>query len=150
MELVSDRRYRFPVPPDRFWAAISATDRYRDWWPWLRVFDAEGLHAGASWRCAVRAPWRYTVRFRVALTIVEPPRLIDAHLDGDLDGTARLTIGADERGCAVRLTSTLSPSTRGLWLITSLARPIARRGHDWILDTGARQFATAALAPTDS
>ena len=145
MELASDRHYRFPVPADAFWSAIGATDDYRRWWPWLRTFDAEGLVAGDVWRCAVRPPLRYTVRFAVHLGTVEPPRVIDARVEGDIAGTARLVVTPRDDGCDVRLTSTLAPSHRGLALLASVARPLVRRGHDWVLDTGARQFASRAL-----
>ncbi len=146
MELASDRRFRFPVPPDAFWSALGATDRYQRWWPWLRAFQAEGLVAGDVWRCAVRSPMPYTVRFAVHLDEVVPPGLVTARVDGDITGTAKLMVGPHESGCDVRLTSTLAPSHGALALLTAIARPLVRRGHDWVLDTGARQFAERALA----
>jgi hypothetical protein len=145
VELASDRRYLFPVPPDVFWAAIGATEHYQRWWPWLRRFDASGLVAGDVWRCVVRPQLPYTVRFAVHLGEVIHPTLVTARVDGDIAGTARLVVAPHDEGCDVRLTSTLAPSNRAFGLIAALARPLVRRGHDWVLDTGARQFATRAL-----
>ena len=34
-----DRAWHFGVTPEELWATLSHTDRYREWWPWLREFD---------------------------------------------------------------------------------------------------------------
>jgi uncharacterized protein YndB with AHSA1/START domain len=145
VELVSDRRYRFPVAPEALWAAIAETDEYRRWWPWLTAFEAEGLASGVAWRCAVRPPLAYTLRFTIHLDDVVRPSLVTATVDGDIGGTARIEIAADGTGCAVRLRSTLTPSSRLFGIVAGVARPIVRYGHDWVLDTGARQFAAQAV-----
>ena len=143
MELASDRRYQVPATPQVVWSRLAATDEYQGWWPWLREFEATGLHAGDEWRCRVRPPLPYTVRFTIFIDDVEPPRTVGAHIDGDIIGTARVTLSDHDGGCEIRLTSTLSPRGRAVRIMADLARPLARRGHDWVLDTGARQFADA-------
>ena len=145
MELVSDRRYRFEVVPEALWAAIAETADYQRWWPWLTTFEAEGLAVGGVWRCAVRPPLPYTVRFSIRLDEVVRPSLVAATVRGDIAGTARVEVEADGDGCAVRLRSALAPSSRVFGIIAGLARPLVRRGHDWVLDTGARQFAARAV-----
>jgi hypothetical protein len=145
MELTSDRSFTFPVAPAVLWAAIGDVGRYQVWWPWLTLFEARGLHTGEVWRCRVRPRLPYPVRFAVHLRDVEPCRRVAATVDGDLTGTAELTVAPAPGGCRVHLVSRLSPRARGLWLLTALTRPLARRGHDWILDAGARQFADRAL-----
>jgi hypothetical protein len=145
VELVSDRRFRFAVPPEAFWSAISATADYQGWWPWLRTFSSRGLVAGDVWRCAVRPRVPYTVRFAVHLDAVEPPTAIEARVDGDIVGSARLLVAPCRDGCDVRLMSRLVPRERRLSLLASVSRPLVRHGHDWILDAGARQFATQVL-----
>ena len=40
--------------PAAFWRALESTDRYQRWWPWLRQFEANGLHPRRS--LAVRRP----------------------------------------------------------------------------------------------
>jgi uncharacterized protein YndB with AHSA1/START domain len=143
--LDSDRRYRFAVQPAALWSAIAETADYRRWWPWLTAFDANGLVAGDVWRCAVRPPLPYTLRFAIHLDEVVPETLVAARLSGDIAGTARLDVTPDGDGCDVRLTSRLAPSSRAFGLLANLARPIVRRGHDWVLDTGARQFGGLAV-----
>lgn len=145
MELVSDRRYRFPVPPEAVWAALSATDDYRRWWPWLRRFEADGLTAGGDWLCTVRPPLPYTLRFTIHLDVVDPPHTISARVTGEISGVAEVAVTPELDGCEVRLTSTLAPGSRAFALIAKVARPVIQRGHDWVLDTGADQFATRAV-----
>ena len=100
VELVSDRRYRFALQPDALWSALDATDDYRRWWPWLRTFEADGLRAGDRWSCAVRPPLPYTLRFVIHLDDVDPPRLITAHVTGDITGEARVEIAAGRAAAA--------------------------------------------------
>ena len=65
---------------------------------------------------------------------------------GDITGRARIDItGCGERS-EIRLVSSLTPTRRSMALLTALAGPIARRSHDWVLDTGARQFAAHSVA----
>ena len=77
---------------------------------------------------------------------VDEPRTVGARIDGDIIGTARVTLRERDGGCEIRLTSTLSPRGRAVRIMADLARPLARKGHDWVLDTGARQFAAAVHA----
>jgi hypothetical protein len=145
VELVSDREWSFDAGVDAVWAALGATDEYRTWWPWLTSFDAAGLVAGDRWRCTVRPPLRYSVRFAVALEEVAAPRLVTAAVSGDISGRARIELAGDGAGSSLRLTSALRPTRRMMAWLTVLAGPVARRSHDWVLDTGARQFAARAV-----
>ena len=145
MRLDSDRSYRFAVSPDALWTAIAETDDYPRWWSWLTDFDADGLVAGDVWRCGVRPPLPYTLRFAIRLDDVVPTSLVTARISGDIAGAARIDIAPDHDGCDVRLRSSLRPSSATFGLLAKLARPIVRRGHDWVLDTGARQFVRLAV-----
>jgi uncharacterized protein YndB with AHSA1/START domain len=145
MELDSDRRYRFAVPPEDLWRALGETADYQRWWPWLTSFEADGLVAGGEWRCTVRPPLPYSLRFAIHLDEVVPPTHVTATVVGDIAGHARLVLTPREDGCEVRLTSVLSPGNRVFAVIATMARPIVQRGHDWVLDTGARQFVGRAI-----
>jgi uncharacterized protein YndB with AHSA1/START domain len=150
VELASDRRYHFDASPGEVWAALADTAGYRRWWPWVAAFDGDRLAAGDAWRCAVRPPLGYTVRFTIHLDEVVRPTSVAARVAGEIRGDARIELEPCGDGCALRLTSTLAPGNRAFALLAAIARPIVRRGHDWVLDTGARQFAARALgAPSD-
>jgi uncharacterized protein YndB with AHSA1/START domain len=145
VELVSDRSWCFGAPPDVVWAALAATDDYPRWWPWLTTFDADGLVAGGRWRCTVRPPLQYSVRFAIDIDEVEPPHLVTARVSGDITGHARIDITESGARSEVRLASALTPTRRTIAWLAAVAGPIARRSHDWVLDTGARQFAARAV-----
>ncbi|HWE56730.1 MAG TPA: hypothetical protein VG435_14550 [Acidimicrobiales bacterium] len=140
MRIGSDRRYDFDVSPDVFWAAAARTDMYQQWWPWLRRFDAGSLAEGEVWTCCVRPPLPYAVSFTVELHEVCQAVRVQARVTGDIQGHARLDIDPVTSGCRVRLRSHLAPSSRRLRTASLLARPVVGFGHNWVLDTGARQF----------
>jgi hypothetical protein len=154
--ITSHHRYTLPVRREVVWDLISDVDAYRSWWAWLRVFDATGLTEGAEWRCLVQPPLPYLVRFGVHLDEVDAPRIVRARVTGDVVGTACLQLDEDGDddgdgeggGCVARLTSTLAPGNATLRVVSRLAAPVARFGHDWVLDSGARQFIARAVTPT--
>ena len=96
----------------------------------------------------VQPPLPYLVRFKVKIEEVKPPQLVRARVSGDVVGTATLEFHDSETGCIASLSSTLAPGNSTLRLVSRLAAPIARFGHDWVLDTGARQFIARAITPT--
>jgi uncharacterized protein YndB with AHSA1/START domain len=127
---------------------ISDVDAYQEWWMWLRVFEASGLEAGEEWRCEVQPPLPYAVRFQVQIEHVEPPLEVRARIKGDVIGTATLRLEERAEGCVAHLASSLAPGSTSLRLVSRVASPVARFGHDWALDSGARQFITRAVTPT--
>jgi hypothetical protein len=140
------RGYDLPLPCDAVWAQISAVDNSRSWWPWLRRFEAGALASGEEWRCEVQPPLPYIVRFQVAIEKVDAPALVHALVLGDVVGEATLELEENESGCRATLQSALAPGNAALRMVSRFAGPVARFGHDWVLDSGARQF-IAHVAP---
>jgi hypothetical protein len=148
VEVRSDRTFEFTVGPDDLWSAVTRADRYRSWWPWLRRFDGVAFEEGARWRCAVRAPLGYRVRFDVVLSDVVPGRSAGGAGRRANAGRRPLDVRpADGGGSQLRLQSTLASERWPLRAIARLAPPVARFGHDRLLDTGVRQFRARALHP---
>jgi hypothetical protein len=141
----SDRRYQLPVSPTELWAALTRLDRYQLWWPWLREFDAQLLAGDETWDCLVQPPLPYRVRFVVALEEVTAPTTVRASITGDVVGEARLDIVEQPDGSEARLVSHLEPGNGFLRAVARVAAPVVRYGHDWVLDTGARQFIDRAV-----
>jgi uncharacterized protein YndB with AHSA1/START domain len=148
----SDRRHRFDVDPDALWAAITSVEDFPAWWPWLRRFDGDRLAPGERWDCTVQPPLPYTLRFTLEIDEVAPAELVTARVSGDLAGEARLEVrdlsGADGPRSEIRLRSELEPTNRVLRTFASVARPVVRFGHDWVLDTGVQQFRSRGLRRT--
>jgi len=140
-------QYELPLPREEVWSLISEVSEYRTWWPWLRVFDAVALASDQEWRCEVQPPMPYLVRFRVAIEDVEPAVSVRAKVGGDVVGVASLTLSDTDIGCTATLDSSLAPGNRALRLVSRFAGPVARFGHDWVLDSGARQFIARAVEP---
>jgi hypothetical protein len=146
--ITTERRYILPVAPQAVWELISDVGAYKRWWTWLHRFEADGLAEGEEWRCEVQPPLPYPVRFRVALEQVKAPVEVRARILGDVVGTATLRLEDHADGCAAYLASSLAPGNATLRLVSRLAAPIARFGHDWVLDSGARQFIARAITPS--
>lgn len=176
-------RYALPLPRAEVWTLVGQVSLYRNWWPWLRVFEAAALAAGEEWRCEVQPPVPYPVRFQVAIGRIEEGSLVEAEVCGDVVGAATLTLedAADARtpslpspsagapvpspssapmpapwaasmsggnqGCIATLRSSLAPGNIVLQQVSRFAAPMARFGHDWVLDSGARQFIARAVTP---
>jgi uncharacterized protein YndB with AHSA1/START domain len=152
VEIRSQRREAFPVPPAEVWAAMGRVDAFRRWWPWLHRFEAAGLAPGETWTCEVRPPVPYSLTFTVTLDDVVPLERVRATIAGDVEGRAELALWAVEEpgrpaGCEVTFSSWLAPGNPVLRAVAAVARPVARFGHDWVLDVGGRQFRERALAP---
>ncbi|HEX4434837.1 MAG TPA: SRPBCC family protein [Acidimicrobiales bacterium] len=140
-------RYELPLARSHVWSLISDVEQYRTWWPWLRSFDAGALAQGEEWHCMVQPPVPYLVRFTVFIEEVEAGALVRASVGGDVVGEATLTLHDADDGCVTTLQSTLAPGNRALGLVSRFAGPVARFGHDWVLDSGARQFIARAVEP---
>jgi hypothetical protein len=151
--IATSHRYEFALSREELWQRIIEVGEYRRWWPWLRAFDGQGLVAGQEWRCMVQPPVPYLVRFQVAIDTVEPATRVQARVLGDVVGRATLTLldvdpgSASGDACAATLESTLAPGNMALRMVSRLAAPLARFGHDWVLDAGARQFSAGADVP---
>jgi hypothetical protein len=140
-----DRTWGFDVPPDDLWDVVNRTDDFRDWWTWLRHFDAPGVHAGAQASCVIQAPLPYALRLRVDVERAERPSVIETYVRGDLDGPARLEIQPHGEGSAARLTWELEVRDRVLRRVARVARPVMVWAHDRVVATGVEQFRRHAL-----
>lgn len=147
VEIRSDRRFRFDIDRASLWAAITRIERYRQWWPWLHAFEGSAFSEGARWRCVVKPPLPYTLHFDVILIEVDDHNVVRARVEGDITGWAQLTAVDQNFGCEVRIISELSPANGAIRRIARVARPVATFGHNWVLDTGARQFRSVAFHP---
>jgi uncharacterized protein YndB with AHSA1/START domain len=150
VELVTHKALHFSQPRAEVWAAMADVESYRQWWPWLRAFQARALATDDVWRCTVRAPVGYTVSFAIAFTRVVDGSLAEARVSGDIRGGAELTLTDAEGGCSVVVRSDLQPESRFLRFLTRTVPAVARYGHDWVLATGAKQFEQRALLSVDA
>jgi uncharacterized protein YndB with AHSA1/START domain len=142
-----DRHWAFDAAPEVVWAALTRTGDYQRWWPWLREFSGDGLVPGGRTTCVVRAPVPYTLRFTVAVTELVPGERIEALVDGDVTGPARLDISAigSRRASQVRLAWEVELQRPLLRAAATVGRPVMAWGHGWVTNTGFEQFCRSAL-----
>lgn len=144
-----DRAFEFPLSTAELWKRLEQTDTYTHWWPWLRQFemgDLTGLTEGAEASCAVRGPLPYWLRFTVAVRRVVREELVEAQVDGDIRGPARLELRDDgDGGTTARLAWTVQVVDPALRAMTKVARPLMAWGHDLVVTRGVGQFRRRAL-----
>jgi len=141
----TDRRYRLPVSPAELWTTLSRVDDYQRWWPWLRGFEASHIGGHQVWHCLVQPPLPYRVRFDVRFEDVVVARSVVAAVSGDVVGSARLDVAEVDEGSEAHVLLSLEPGNGFLRAASRLAAPVIRYGHDWVIDTGARQFLDRAV-----
>ena len=144
---VYDKTFAFAVSRDALWDALNDTERFPEWWPWLRSFDAtaEKLAPGTVATCAVRAPLPYTLEFQVHVEEVEPGLWIDTRVSGDLEGPARLEVAGTGEASTARLTWSVDLHLPFLSAASLVARPVLVWAHDRVVATGVSQFREHAL-----
>jgi uncharacterized protein YndB with AHSA1/START domain len=138
-------RYRFDrvltvgaSPPDVF-AALTATEDWPRWWPWLdEVTTVDGDPTDRrrrTQRFVVRAPGGYRVRVHGRFVVFEPPRRLIAELTGDLEGTGTLLLRTARAG-ATEVHYLLDVRTTKLWmnLLAPLAARIFAHNHEVVVD----------------
>ena len=125
------------------WEAFCRTDRFPEWWPWLRVPPTARLVEGTTTPCVVRSPLLYSLRFDVSVLKVVPERLVTTRVSGDLDGTARLEVAPHPEGSEARLAWEVDVVAPPLRAASRVARPVMEWGHDWVVEMGLRQFRRA-------
>ena len=150
-----DRTWPFGVAPDELWATLANTDRYREWWPWLREFAVDGgpgdaaLTTGAVAHVVIQAPLPYQLHCTVRVVdAVTDERLVTV-VDGDLTGPARLELVPTADGTDARLVWELELRAPLLRSFAMVARPAMAWAHDRIVERGLVQFEGHALRERD-
>jgi uncharacterized protein YndB with AHSA1/START domain len=139
------RTWELEVPPDQFWDAISQTDDYRSWWPWLREFEADGFRPGAHWSAVIQSPLPYVLRVQLLLEEVVEGKRLAAAVTGDIAGWATLELIPSSNGSTVDVEWDMRPRSRAMQMAAVLARPLLRWSHEWVLARGLEQFRQRAL-----
>ncbi len=130
------RAYRFDMPPDELWGQIEQVDQFERWWPWLTEFDLDGvgLAEGSVLRGMVNPPVPYRMRILVRLVGCERPSAIDATIEGDLTGQARLRLRPERGGTSAEVAWTVEMQQPAMRLASRFGRPFLQWGHDRVVE----------------
>jgi hypothetical protein len=153
-----DRAWHFEVTPAELWTTLAHTERYREWWPWLRTFAVEGddgkggddaLTTGRLARVGIQAPLPYQLHCTVRVDdAVRDERLVTT-VDGDLQGPARLDLRGVDGGTEARLAWSFELRAPLLRTVAIFGRPAMAWAHDRIVERGLVQFEGHALRERD-
>ena len=134
--------FRFSVPPREVWSAVEHLELFEAWWGWLKELRVEGpgLVAGSVLHGVVAPPLPYRMRLRVVLAAYDPPRSIDALVEGDLVGQARLVLEPEGDGTRASVAWTIEMMQRPMRAAARVAAPVLRWGHDRVVDATVAGF----------
>jgi uncharacterized protein YndB with AHSA1/START domain len=135
--VISYRRgYQFDLVPEQLWDRIEEVDQFERWWPWLTDFelDGDGLSTGSVLSGVVNPPLPYRMRLRVELIDCERPVAIDATIEGDLTGVARLRLRPELEGTWAEVAWTVEMRQPAMRLASRIGRPVLQWGHDRVVE----------------
>ena len=159
---VGRRQYRFLTtwllesPREPVFELLWDSSRWPEWWP--GVIEATELEAGDTEAGGVgrrgRYEWRsfvpYPVRFEVVATRIERPALLEGRATGELEGTGRWRLFAQEGVTAVLYEWNVRTTKRWMNLVGPIAAPVFRWNHDYVMRGGgagiARELGVRLLA----
>jgi hypothetical protein len=130
------------APPEVVWRKIERSEEFEGWWGWLCDFrlEGEGLVAGSVLHGVVNPPVPYRMTLRVELTRCSPPTAIDAIVEGDLRGSARLNMEPDGDGTRASVGWSIEMMQMPMRLAARVARPLLVWGHDKVVEMTVRSL----------
>jgi len=134
--------FGFDLAPERLWQQLEAVDQFESWWSWLTDFRIEGggLSPGSVLHGTVSPPLPYRMRIRIELAECVRPTAIDATVDGDLVGDARLRLRPEGSGTAVEAAWAVEMRQPAMRLASRVGRPLLQWGHDRVVETTVTGF----------
>jgi mannose-6-phosphate isomerase-like protein (cupin superfamily)/uncharacterized protein YndB with AHSA1/START domain len=123
------------APASAVFDALADTRTYPGWWrPVYLDVEADGPPAlGTVSHQHFKGRLPYHLRTRSRITRLEPGRLIEAEVDGDLRGHGVWTVTPTETGSRIRFEWTVYADRRMLRALTPFMRPALRANHAWAI-----------------
>lgn len=134
--------WKLRTPVDDVYRLLRHPERWR--WPGLqRVqrLEAGDDASGDVHRFFFRAPLGYTLTFDLRTTLVEPPRLLEARAEGELEGTSRWELHEHGGVTTAVLTWTVRTTKGWMNVVAPLARPVFSWAHAVVMRRGAQGMA---------
>jgi uncharacterized protein YndB with AHSA1/START domain/mannose-6-phosphate isomerase-like protein (cupin superfamily) len=145
------------APPHAVFAALADARTYPRWWTPVYIdVDADGPPAlGEVSRQHFKGRLPYHLRTQSTITRLEPPRVVEGDVVGDLRGRGTWTLTPIAGGTHVRFDWRVFADRTLLRALTPVLRPLFRWNHDWAiaraiegLEPYAQGTANAASAET--
>ena len=133
-------RYHFDAPIDAVWDAILHAEAWPSWWTGVeRVVtlehgDPSGL--GTRRRCTCKSVLPYRLTFVTRVTRLEPLRLLEGRVDGELEGVGCCRLKRNDGLTTVRYDWQVRTTRWWMNLLSPLAKPLFLWNHDAIMRAG--------------
>jgi uncharacterized protein YndB with AHSA1/START domain len=133
------------APIAAIYAALAAPETWPRWWRYVeavalvRKGDAEGIGAVHRYTWGSRLPYRLS--FDMETTALARPHRIEAVARGDLAGTGRWDLIAEDRNARVRYTWRVTTGKRWMNALAPLLAPVFAWNHDQVMAEGGRGLA---------
>ena len=136
------------APRERVWDAIWESESWPEWWRGViravKLTDGDTTGVGQVSRYRWRSKLPYNLDFEMTTTRVEKPHLIEGEAEGELAGTGRWRMFAeDAESPLTAVVYEWNVSTTRPWmnLLTPVARPVFEWNHDWVMRNGGEGIA---------
>jgi uncharacterized protein YndB with AHSA1/START domain len=141
--LVTEWRLRAPI--ERVWEALYDVAAWPSWWKYvlavedLEKGDAAGVGALRRYTWSSRLPYRLS--FNMRSTVVDKPHVLAGEAVGELSGTGRWTLRAEDGTVRVRYDWQVATSRAWMNALAPLLAPAFRWNHGAVMAAGARGLA---------
>lgn len=128
--------------PQEVYDVISNARLLPEWWKgvYLTVepFDGgwESPRVGGRVRAVARGFLPYKLHFVLESTVLEPARVVQVTVKGDLDGSWRASLSAEGRGTRVDIEEQVLAEKPLLRLLSPLLKPLFAWNHYWTTPRG--------------
>ena len=136
-------RWTIPgVSPQQVYEVISDARLLPQWWTgvYLTVepFDGEWTapRVGGRVRAVARGFLPYRLHFVLESIVLEPARIVEVRVRGDLDGTWRAVLSADGAGTRVDIVEEVLAEKPLLRVFSPLLKPLFAWNHYWTTPRG--------------
>ena len=139
------------APVERVFDAIHDSRSWPSWWKGVEEVereepgDADGVGALDRYVWKSRLPYR--LEFRMRITRVERPRLMEGQAVGELQGTGRWRLFDSDDGTAVIYEWNVATTERWMNVLAPVARPFFAWNHDVVMRQGGAGLARLLGAP---
>jgi uncharacterized protein YndB with AHSA1/START domain len=136
------------APRERVWEAVWDFERWPRWWRGVvaaeKLAGGDGSGVGQVGRYTWRSRLPYNLDFTMTTTRVEEPRLLEGEATGELAGTGRWRLFAEDG--PEHLTAVVyewNVHTTKAWMnaLAPVAAPLFSWNHDWVMRNGGRGLA---------
>ncbi len=146
--------WHFDAPLESVWTALVDAERWPRWWPGIEEVvvlepgNDDGVGARRRYTCRSVLPYRLTFVSRV--TALEPLRLLEGRVEGELEGRGCCRLTRCDGRVLVRYDWRVRTTRRWMNLVAPLAKPLFRWNHDMLMEAGGRGLARYLKARTDA